>query len=111
MMKNAKMNTASGGRCRFTDEDGFCTNENMQGGGFRCFGAGCECREPIRGPKPAAPIQMEVIRVIAPIQMEIIRIAAMVARGYRSGGPDSPHCPYRSGGPDSPHCPYRSGGL
>ena len=56
-MKNAKMNTASGGRCRFTDEDGFCTNEDMQGGGFRCFGAGCECREPIRGPKPAAPIQ------------------------------------------------------
>ncbi|MBR4651837.1 MAG: ParB N-terminal domain-containing protein [Kiritimatiellae bacterium] len=51
------MNTASGGRCRFTDEYGFCTNENMQGGGFRCFGAGCECREPIRGPKPAAPIQ------------------------------------------------------
>ena len=55
--KEPKMNTASGGRCRFTDEDGFCTNENMQGGGFRCFGAGCECREPIRGPKPAAPIQ------------------------------------------------------
>ncbi|MBR4653178.1 MAG: ParB-like nuclease domain-containing protein, partial [Kiritimatiellae bacterium] len=55
--KESKMNTASGGRCRFTDEDGFCTNENMQGGGFRCFGAGCECREPIRGPKPAAPIQ------------------------------------------------------
>ena len=43
--KESKMNTASGGRCRFTDEDGFCTNENMQGGGFRC------------GPKPAAPIQ------------------------------------------------------
>ena len=55
--KEPKMNTASGGRCRFTDEDGYCTNENMQGGGFRCFGAGCECREPIRGPKPAAPIQ------------------------------------------------------
>ena len=55
--KEPKMNTASGGRCRFTDKDGFCTNENMQGGGFRCFGAGCECREPIRGPKPAAPIQ------------------------------------------------------
>ena len=55
--KEPKMNTASGGRCRFTDEDGFCTNEDMQGGGFRCFGAGCECREPIRGPKPAAPIQ------------------------------------------------------
>ena len=55
--KEAKMNNASGGRCRFTDEDGFCTNEDMQGGGFRCFGAGCECREPIRGPKPAAPIQ------------------------------------------------------
>ena len=55
--KEPKMNNASGGRCRFTDEDGFCTNENMQGGGFRCLGAGCECREPIRGPKPAAPIQ------------------------------------------------------
>ena len=55
--KEPKMNNASGGRCRFTDEDGFCTNEDMQGGGFRCFGAGCECREPIRGPKPAAPIQ------------------------------------------------------
>ena len=55
--KEPKMNNASGGRCRFTDEDGFCTNENMQGGGFRCFGAGCECREPICGPKPAAPIQ------------------------------------------------------
>ena len=55
--KEAKMNNASGGRCRFTDEDGFCTNEDMQGGGLRCFGAGCECREPIRGPKPAAPIQ------------------------------------------------------
>ncbi len=55
--KEPKMNNASRGRCRFTDEDGFCTNEDMQGGGFRCFGAGCECREPIRGPKPAAPIQ------------------------------------------------------
>lgn len=34
-----------GGRCRWMDAEGFCTNEKMQGGGFKCIG--CENREPI----------------------------------------------------------------
>ena len=33
------------GRCRHTDADGFCTNENMQGGGFKCIGPSCDGRE------------------------------------------------------------------
>ena len=37
-----------GGRCRFTDADGFCTNEKMQGGGFRCLGTECLSREPVQ---------------------------------------------------------------
>ena len=28
-------------RCRFTDANGYCTNEAMQGGGFKCMGPGC----------------------------------------------------------------------
>lgn len=43
------------GKCRFTDADGFCTNENMQGGGFRCVGPTCENREPVA--TPAAPVR------------------------------------------------------
>ena len=34
-----------GGRCRFTDANGYCTNEKMQGGGFKCMGPECERRE------------------------------------------------------------------
>ena len=34
-----------GGRCRFTDANGYCTNEKMQGGGFKCMGPECEGRE------------------------------------------------------------------
>lgn len=34
-----------GGRCRFTDANGYCTNEKMQGGGFKCMGPECEWRE------------------------------------------------------------------
>ena len=34
-----------GGRCRFMDARGFCTNEAMQGGGFKCMGPECEGRE------------------------------------------------------------------
>lgn len=37
-----------GGRCRFTDANGYCTNKNMQGGGFKCAGPSCEGREEIR---------------------------------------------------------------
>ena len=46
------------GRCRFTDANGFCTNDAMQGGGFKCFGAGCGGREevPLTTPvRSAAP--------------------------------------------------------
>ena len=45
----------SGGRCRWTDAEGFCTNEKMQGGGFKC--TGCYNREPIGadGAAPAKP--------------------------------------------------------
>ena len=34
-----------GGCCRFTDANGYCTNGNMQGGGFKCMGPECEGRE------------------------------------------------------------------
>lgn len=34
-----------GGCCRFTDANGYCTNEKMQGGGFKCAGPSCEGRE------------------------------------------------------------------
>ena len=37
-----------GGRCRFTDANGYCTNEKMQGGGFKCAGPSCEGRDEIR---------------------------------------------------------------
>jgi hypothetical protein len=36
-----------GGRCRFTDANGYCTNEKMQGGGFKCMGPSCEGREEV----------------------------------------------------------------
>ena len=49
----------SAGRCRFTDENGFCTNADMQGGGFRCLGPDCGGREPISGPKSDARIQQQ----------------------------------------------------
>ena len=41
----AKPGTKKGGRCRFMDASGFCTNEAMQGGGFKCMGPECEGRE------------------------------------------------------------------
>lgn len=40
-----KPGTKKGGRCRFTDANGYCTNEKMQGGGFKCMGPECEGRE------------------------------------------------------------------
>ena len=43
------------GKCRFTGPDGFCTNEAMQGGGFRCFGPTCGGREPLPEETPKAP--------------------------------------------------------
>ena len=43
------------GKCRFTGPDGFCTNEAMQGGGFRCFGPTCGGREPVEAETPKAP--------------------------------------------------------
>ncbi len=44
------------GRCRHTDADGFCTNENMQGGGFKCTGQSCEGREVAETPsEPVRP--------------------------------------------------------
>ena len=43
------------GRCRHTDANGFCTNENMQGGGFRCMGPDCEGREVAE--TPSAPVR------------------------------------------------------
>ena len=49
----------SAGRCRFTDKRGFCTNADMQGGGFRCLGPDCGGREPISGPKSDARIQQQ----------------------------------------------------
>ena len=44
-----------GGRCRFTDANGYCTNENMQGGGFKCAGPSCEGREEVDEESPATP--------------------------------------------------------
>lgn len=44
-----------GGRCRFTDANGYCTNKNMQGGGFKCAGPGCEGREEVDEESPATP--------------------------------------------------------
>lgn len=41
----ANSSKKTGGRCRWMDAEGFCTNEKMQGGGFKCIG--CENREPI----------------------------------------------------------------
>jgi len=46
------------GRCRHTDADGFCTNENMQGGGFKCVGPGCDGREVAE--TPSAPVRPTV---------------------------------------------------
>lgn len=46
------------GRCRHTDADGFCTNENMQGGGFKCTGQSCEGREVTE--TPSAPVRPTV---------------------------------------------------
>ena len=43
----AKPGKKKGGRCRFTDAGGFCTNEDMQGGGFKCMGPECPAREEI----------------------------------------------------------------
>ena len=43
------------GKCRFTGPDGFCTNEDMQGGGFRCIGPTCEGRKPVEVETPKAP--------------------------------------------------------
>ena len=43
------------GKCRFTGPDGFCTNEAMQGGGFRCVGPTCGGREPLPEETPKAP--------------------------------------------------------
>ena len=43
------------GRRRHTDANGFCTNENMQGGGFRCMGPDCEGREVVE--TPSAPVR------------------------------------------------------
>ena len=43
------------GKCRFTGPDGFCTNEEMQGGGFRCIGPTCEGRKPVEVETPKAP--------------------------------------------------------
>ena len=43
------------GKCRFTGPDGFCTNEAMQGGGFRCCGPTCGGREPLPEETPKAP--------------------------------------------------------
>lgn len=42
-----------GGRCRFTDANGYCTNEKMQGGGFKCMGPECEGREEVDEESPA----------------------------------------------------------
>ena len=44
-----------GGRCRFTDANGYCTNKNMQGGGFKCAGPSCEGREEVDEESPATP--------------------------------------------------------
>lgn len=41
-----------GGRCRFTDANGYCTNEKMQGGGFNCMGPSCEGREEVDEIRP-----------------------------------------------------------
>ena len=41
-----------GGRCRFTDANGYCTNKNMQGGGFKCMGPECEGREEVDEIRP-----------------------------------------------------------
>ena len=49
----AKPGTKKGGRCRFTDAMGFCTNEAMQGGGFKCVGPECEVREEVDEESPA----------------------------------------------------------
>ena len=46
------------GRCRHTDADGFCTNENMQGGGFKCIGPSCDGREVAE--TPSAPVRPTV---------------------------------------------------
>lgn len=43
-----------GKKCRFTDPDGLCTNEDMQGGGFRCIGPTCKARSPVEE-TPKAP--------------------------------------------------------
>ena len=64
------------GKCRFTDPDGFCTNEDMQGGGFRCVGPTCENREPVATPaasvRPKAPgRQIPVDRFGVQIPLEI----------------------------------------
>ena len=42
---NGATSKKNGGRCRWMDAEGYCTNEKMQGGGFKCIG--CENREPI----------------------------------------------------------------
>ena len=44
-----------GGRCRFTDANGYCTNEKMQGGGFACMGPECEGQEEVDEESPATP--------------------------------------------------------
>ena len=38
---NQDRGSASARRCRFTDANGYCTNEAMQGGGFKCTGLSC----------------------------------------------------------------------
>lgn len=48
------------GRCRHTDADGFCTNEDMQGGGFKCIGAHCDAREVVES--PSAPVRPTVAK-------------------------------------------------
>ena len=64
-----------GGRCRWMDAEGFCTNEKMQGGGFKC--TGCENREPI-GVEEAKPAQ----KTGAPIMQAVERQAGEMAKRH-----------------------------
>ena len=53
------------GHCIHTDANGFCTNNAMQGGGFKCMGPECGGREtaPKKSESPYAPVRPTVKKI------------------------------------------------